>query len=322
MAVNIKFNDIPYTGELAGVGPTYSAKGYTFHYAPATGEPYPTYFFVVNPEWRFNGRSPALLANSCTATTRLLADDNNPFNLKSIWLAALNGDEGGVVTFIGIKADNTLVRTNFLLARRLDDGGGIRAELVQRDPFVLHRDLRVEDLGMLALLPVRRRDGGVAVRQIERMQRVPGADARAIVEGARKLRVEADVGALAAVVPLAVVDETRVREHVLRIERRAPARMGQDRVGREAALLQIQHGPHGGLAVQGGRLHLAKVGMLVRSAFTREAIADEPLEAGQAGGGLAAERAHVPTRPFRPDLHEMAELPGEVLVDDEQAHAM
>jgi hypothetical protein len=118
MAVNIKFNDIPYTGELAGVGPTYSAKGYTFHYAPATGEPYPTYFFVVNPEWRFNGRSPALLANSCTATTRLVADDNNPFNLKSIWLAALNGDKGGVVTFIGLKADNTLVRTNFLLDER------------------------------------------------------------------------------------------------------------------------------------------------------------------------------------------------------------
>jgi len=118
MAVNIKFNDIQAPGELAGVGPTYSAKGYTFHYAPATGEPYPTYFFVVNREWRFNGRSPALVANSCTATTRLVADDNNPFNLKSIWLAALNGDKGGVVTFIGLKADNTLVRTNFLLDER------------------------------------------------------------------------------------------------------------------------------------------------------------------------------------------------------------
>jgi hypothetical protein len=118
MAVNINFNDIPYAGELAGVGPTYSAKGYTFHYAPATGEPYPTYFFVVNPEWRFNGRSPALLANSCTATTRLVADDNNPFNLKSIWLAPLNGEAGAVVVFIGIKADNTLVRTHFALVDR------------------------------------------------------------------------------------------------------------------------------------------------------------------------------------------------------------
>lgn len=118
MAVNIKFNDIPYTGELAGVGPTYSAKGYTFHYAPATGEPYPTYLFVVNPEWRYNGRSPALLANSCTATTRLVADDNNPFKLKSIWLAPLNGDKGGTVTFIAVKADNTQVRTSFLLDDR------------------------------------------------------------------------------------------------------------------------------------------------------------------------------------------------------------
>lgn len=115
MAVNIKFNDIPYTGETAGVGPTYSEKGYTFHYAPAAGEPYPTYFFVANPEWPFNGRSPALFANSCTATTRLVADDNTPFDFKSIWLAPLAGDKGGVVTFIGIKADNTQVRTNFLL---------------------------------------------------------------------------------------------------------------------------------------------------------------------------------------------------------------
>jgi hypothetical protein len=119
MAVNINFNDIHAPGELAGVGPTYSAKGYTFHYAPATGEPYPTYFFVVNPEWPYNGRSPALQANSCTATTRLVADDNNPFTLKSIWLAPSNGDKGAVVSFIGIKADNTLVRTHFALDDRV-----------------------------------------------------------------------------------------------------------------------------------------------------------------------------------------------------------
>jgi hypothetical protein len=115
MAVNINFEDLTETGPLAGVGATYSAKGYTFSYAPATGEPYPTSLFVVNPEYPFNGRSKALLANSCTATTRLVANDNNPFNLKSIWLAPLNGDKGGVATFLGLTADNTQVRTNFVL---------------------------------------------------------------------------------------------------------------------------------------------------------------------------------------------------------------
>ena len=118
VAVNINFEDLTETGPLAGVGATYSAKGYTFYYAPATGEPYPTSLFVVNPEYPFNGRSKALLANSCTATTRLAADDNNPFTLKSIWLAPLNGDKGGVVTFLGIKADNTSIRTNFVLDDR------------------------------------------------------------------------------------------------------------------------------------------------------------------------------------------------------------
>jgi hypothetical protein len=118
IAVNMKFNDIPYTGETAGVGPTYSAKGYTLYYAPAAGESFPTGLFVANPEWPYNGRSPALFANSCTATTRLAADDNNPFTLKSIWLAPLSGEKGGVVVFIAVKADNSQVRAHFALDDR------------------------------------------------------------------------------------------------------------------------------------------------------------------------------------------------------------
>ena len=52
----------------------------------------------------------------CDHSTR--GRDSNPFDLKSSWVAPLNGDKGAVVTFIGIKADNTLVRTNFVLDDR------------------------------------------------------------------------------------------------------------------------------------------------------------------------------------------------------------
>ena len=34
MAVNINFEDLTETGPIAGIGATYSAKGYTFTYAP------------------------------------------------------------------------------------------------------------------------------------------------------------------------------------------------------------------------------------------------------------------------------------------------
>jgi hypothetical protein len=73
---------------------------------------------VANPEWPFNGRSPALFVNSCTSTTRLVADDARPFDLKSIWLASLASEKGSAVTFVGTKADNTQVRTSLVLDDR------------------------------------------------------------------------------------------------------------------------------------------------------------------------------------------------------------
>ena len=107
-------------------------------------------------------------------------------------------------------------------------------------------------------LPLRRRDGGVALRQVQRMQRVPGADPRAVVEADRELGIEAEIGAVGVVVPLAVMDEAGIGVHVLGVERLAPARMGQDRVRHEALAAQAQHLAGDGLPMQGRLLHLAQ----------------------------------------------------------------
>lgn len=111
----IDFEDLPHTDELTGAGTVYSSKGFTLTYAPAVGEPYPVGFTTVGPSWQFNGRSAAFTANSCSATTTITADNNNPLTLKSIDLAALNGDINVYVDFIGTKADGTTVQETIQL---------------------------------------------------------------------------------------------------------------------------------------------------------------------------------------------------------------
>ena len=111
-AVVIDFEDLPHADELTGAGTIYFSKGFTLSYAPAPGEPYPVGFTTVGPSWRFNGRSAALTANSCSATTTLVAGDNNPVTLKAIDLAALNGPGGNPisVTFVGLTSNGTTVQ--------------------------------------------------------------------------------------------------------------------------------------------------------------------------------------------------------------------
>lgn len=115
LAVVIDFEDLPHSDELTGAGTVYSYNGFTLTYAPAVGEPYPVGFTTVGPSWRFNGRSAAFVANSCSATTTLTADDNNPLTLKSIDLAAHNGDIDVSVDFIGMKVDGSTVQETFQL---------------------------------------------------------------------------------------------------------------------------------------------------------------------------------------------------------------
>jgi hypothetical protein len=109
-AAVLNFEDLPSEFELQGVGGTVFSKGFMLRYTPAQGEPFPTGFFSVGPQWQFNGRSTALLANSCAAITTLTSQDNNPITLVSIDLAETNGDANVSVTFEGLTIDGELLR--------------------------------------------------------------------------------------------------------------------------------------------------------------------------------------------------------------------
>ncbi|MBW8829629.1 MAG: hypothetical protein JF606_09395 [Burkholderiales bacterium] len=115
-AARLTFEELPHADELTGVGPIVQSKGFILTYNPAPGEAYPVGFMSVGPSWRFNGRSTALLSNSCTSIVTLRADTNVPITLHSIDLAPNNGDEGAAVTFLGLKTDNTYVRTTIVLS--------------------------------------------------------------------------------------------------------------------------------------------------------------------------------------------------------------
>lgn len=109
-AAVLTFEELPHAEELQGVGDLVESRSYTLRYSPAPGEPFPVGFHSVGSTWRFNERSTALTANSCSALTRLTARDDKPFSLVSMDLAELNGDAGVVVTFIGQTVDGKTVR--------------------------------------------------------------------------------------------------------------------------------------------------------------------------------------------------------------------
>ena len=109
-AVVIDFEEFPHEDELQGAGDIIFSKGYQLTYAAAPDEPHPVGFTTVGPSWPYNGRSAALIANSCGATTTLTAQDNNPFTLKSIDLAGVNGDTEIFVAFTGVTISDKIVQ--------------------------------------------------------------------------------------------------------------------------------------------------------------------------------------------------------------------
>lgn len=111
----LTFEELPHAYELEGVGDVIFSNGFVLRYAPAPGEPYPTSFMSVGPSWPYNGRSTAVLANSCSATTTLTAEDNNPITLESIDVAGSNGDREVTVAFEGITAEGEVVRKSVKL---------------------------------------------------------------------------------------------------------------------------------------------------------------------------------------------------------------
>lgn len=118
----ITFEDLPHEYELQGVGDDVFTSGYRFNYMAAPDEPYPVGFHSVGSMWAYNGRSTALLANSCSAVTTLTADDNNPLTIDSIDLAPVNGDKESTVTFEGVRTDGSVVSRAF----RMRGGPGWR----------------------------------------------------------------------------------------------------------------------------------------------------------------------------------------------------
>lgn len=117
-AARITFEEFAHGDELMGVGDIVHSKGFVFSYAPAPDEPYPVGFHAVGAVWPYNGRSTALVANSCSATTTLRAEDNNPISLESIDIAGLNGDDNFVVRFAGLTQDGQQVQQDVQLSGR------------------------------------------------------------------------------------------------------------------------------------------------------------------------------------------------------------
>ncbi len=114
----LNFEELPNDYELQGVGDVVFTQGYTLHYTPAADEPYPVGFHSVGAQWPYNGRSTALLANSCSAVTTLTSQLNNPIRLMSIDLAALNGDDAVSVSFEAVTMDGDVVRHEAILDGR------------------------------------------------------------------------------------------------------------------------------------------------------------------------------------------------------------
>ena len=108
-AVVIDFEEYAHDYETQGAGDVLFTKGYVLQYAPAPDEPYPVGFNIIGVSYRFNGRSTAMLADNCLATTTLTAGDNNPFTLKSIDLAPVNGEREAFVVFEAVTSEGTLL---------------------------------------------------------------------------------------------------------------------------------------------------------------------------------------------------------------------
>ena len=109
----INFEDLNGDAELEGVGPTYSAQGFTFTYTPAPNEPYPTSLHSVGPGWAYNDGTIALNCNSDNATTTLTHNNNRAFAILAIDLAELNGPNvPSSITFVGTtRAGATVIHT-------------------------------------------------------------------------------------------------------------------------------------------------------------------------------------------------------------------
>jgi len=120
-AVVLDFEDMACarTQPVCDAGQHYASKGYALSYTPDPDDGQPLGFHVVGRLWAPNGGgSIAMLANSCGATTTLMARQGKPFSVLTMDLAEANGDSPSSVAFTGIKTDGTPVRWSLSLDGR------------------------------------------------------------------------------------------------------------------------------------------------------------------------------------------------------------
>jgi hypothetical protein len=104
LAQLLTFEELHPQFELNEVGQTYSAVGYTFFYAPAPNEPFPTALYDAGRSWRFNDGTTAMFANSDNASVTLKRDDGQPFAMVALDLAELNGGGASPVARVEFEA--------------------------------------------------------------------------------------------------------------------------------------------------------------------------------------------------------------------------
>lgn len=181
---------------------------------------------------------------------------------------------------------------------------------------------------MDALLPLRRADTGIAGFERfwhrSQVQGITRADAHSSVEVQGVFRVEVGVGTFGVIVELEMAEQGYCREDVLDVERFAPAGVSDDDVRRVAVFPQLEQFSGDGLAVEHALFEAAQVvvcgGSNLASRFVDDGVADFWV----ARGVRLAEGDDVVLRgagKLRSQMcGEVAELPREVLVDEEDVH--
>ena len=185
-----------------------------------------------------------------------------------------------------------------------------------------HGDALAEGLWKRIGLKPRRADARVPLLEMQHVVEVFQADAQRLGLGgrAREFRVEIEMRIAREVIQLAIKPQPRLGPDIAQEERLAPAGMGEDHVGRIAAVAQVRRRAPARLAARhlGVEIHQPRVQRLAR-AF-RQGIGDHP-------HALPCPRLLDPQRerhammahPRQPG-GEVLVLPRKILVDEKDVH--
>ena len=196
---------------------------------------------------------------------------------------------------------------------------GVRLQRPGIDPLMQLYQFVLVGFGMQAVLPAGRGDALVAVFQVEQVQGVAGADARGAVQVQGEFRVEVRIGPMGVVVELAEVDQPSGGECLLGVERFPPTGVGQDDVRPVSPPLEVQEQAKNLLPMQDRIFERAYVGMSVVAGGSVRRVAQQGY-AGQPRRLVPGDGQHLDAGLFTQAVSNMAELPWEVLVDEQDTH--